>query len=157
MNWEAIGAVGEVVGAAGVIASLLYLAVQVQASTRASAVEAKLAATRMYTDFMGSLIQSPELDDLLQRGRKDLESLSPEDYRRFSNLALQAFSFFSAGYFQFCQGTLSESDWFENRAIIQFWVRGLGCQQWWESVGKHLFGADFVAFIESEIRRNDAA
>jgi len=157
MNWGAIGAVGEVVGAAGVIASLLYLAVQVRASTRALAVEAKLASTRMYTDFIGSLIESPERDDLLQRGRRSLESFSSEDYRRFSNLALQAFSFFSAIHFQFRQGTLSEPDWFEVRAIVQFWVRGPGCQQWWERVGKHMLGVDFAAFIESEMRRSDVA
>ena len=30
MNWEAIGAVGEVLGAIGVIATLVYLAVQIR-------------------------------------------------------------------------------------------------------------------------------
>lgn len=34
MNWGALGAVGEVVGAAGVIASLVYLAVQIRQNTR---------------------------------------------------------------------------------------------------------------------------
>ncbi len=33
MNWDAIGAVGEVVGAAGVIATLGYLALQIRANT----------------------------------------------------------------------------------------------------------------------------
>jgi hypothetical protein len=36
MNWEAIGAIGEVVGAAGVVATLLYLAVQVRLSRQAT-------------------------------------------------------------------------------------------------------------------------
>ena len=35
MNWEAIGAIGEVAGAIGVIATLLYLAVQIRQNTRA--------------------------------------------------------------------------------------------------------------------------
>ena len=34
MNWEAIGAVGEVLGAVGVIATLGYLAVQIRQNTR---------------------------------------------------------------------------------------------------------------------------
>jgi hypothetical protein len=34
MNWEAIGAVGEVAGAIGVIATLGYLAVQIRHNTR---------------------------------------------------------------------------------------------------------------------------
>ena len=157
MNWEAIGALGEAIGAVGVIASLLYLAMQVRASTRASAVESKLASTRFYTDFLGSLIQSPELNELYLRGRKDLGSLTPPEYIRFSNLSFQSFSFFSAGYFQFSRGTLREPDWYENRAVIQFWLRGAGCRDWWEKDGRHMFGEEFVAFIESEMPRNDAA
>jgi hypothetical protein len=157
MNWDAVGAVAEAIGALGVIASLLYLAIQVRAGARASAVESKLAASRVYTEFLGSLIQSPELNDLFLRGRQDLGSLTPEEYIRFSNLSLQSFSLFSAVHFQYRQGTLSESDWFENRAIIQFWLRGLGCRQWWGKVGQHMFGEKFVAFIEFEMSRNDAA
>ena len=157
MNWEAIGAVGEAVGAVGVIASLLYLAMQVRSSTRASAVESKLASTRMYTDFLGTLVQSPELNELFLRGRKDLGSLTPPEYTRFSNLSFQSFAFFSAGYFQFSHGTLSEPDWYESRAIIQFWLRGAGCRDWWEKVGRHMFGADFVGFIDAEIRNTEAA
>ena len=157
MNWEAIGALGEAIGAVGVIASLLYLAMQVRASTRASAVESKLASTRFYTEFLGSLIQSPELNELYLRGRKDLGSLTPSEYHRFSNLALQSFGFFSAAYFQFSRGTLTEPDWYEYRVMIQFWLRGAGCRDWWEKVGRHMFGEEFVAFIESEMPRNDAA
>jgi hypothetical protein len=76
MNWDAIGAVGEAIGAAGVIASLVYLAIQIRASTRASAVQAKLQATRLLSEVMDSLIQTPELNDLYLRGLADLGSLS---------------------------------------------------------------------------------
>ena len=98
----------EAVGATGVIASLLYVATQVRAGTRASAVESKLASSRMYTDFLTLLVQSPELNNLIVRGRKDIEPLKPDEYLRFSNLAPDFFSFFSAGYFQYSKGTLSE-------------------------------------------------
>jgi len=36
MNWDAIGAVGEIIGAAAVVVTLAYLALQVRASTRES-------------------------------------------------------------------------------------------------------------------------
>ena len=41
MNWEAIGAVGELVGAAGIIVTLLYLSFQVRQNSKLS-----MAATR---------------------------------------------------------------------------------------------------------------
>ena len=34
MNWEALGAIGEIVGAVAVIATLGYLAVQIRQNTR---------------------------------------------------------------------------------------------------------------------------
>ena len=158
MNWDAVGAIAEAIGAAGVIASLLYLAVQVRASARASAIESKLAANRIYTDFLGSLIQSPELNRLLVQGREDLASLASKDeYHRFSNLALQSFSHFSAMHFQYRQGRLSDADWFESLVVIWYWLRGAGCRAWSDMLGTHMFGAEFVEFIDPEICEIDAA
>ena len=34
MNWDAIGAIGEIVGAIGVIATLAYLAIQIRQNTK---------------------------------------------------------------------------------------------------------------------------
>lgn len=156
MNWDAIGAVSELVGAAGVIASLLYLAIQVRASTRASAVEAKLESTRLLNDFIDSLIQAPELNDLYLRGLADIESLSKTDYYRFSNMALKAFWFFSAGYFQHRMGTLGADDWHELRAVLQYWLRKPGCRVWWDRLGRASFGSEFREFVESEMAALDA-
>jgi len=36
MNWDAIGAIAEAIGAAGVVASLLYLAREIRTSARVS-------------------------------------------------------------------------------------------------------------------------
>jgi hypothetical protein len=150
MNWDALGAVAELVGAVGVIASLLYVATQVHSSNRASAVQAKLESTRLLNDFMDLLLQNPELNHLLLRGRKNLDSLSPEEYLQFSNMSLKAFWFFSAGYFQFRQRTLAETDWFELRAVMHYWLRTQGCRDWWQRLGRFLYGSEFVAFIDSE-------
>jgi hypothetical protein len=65
--------------------------------------------------------------------------------------SLKAFWFFSAGYFQFRRRTLDESDWFEIRAVIHYWLRTPGCREWWKKLGQHMYGEDFVALIESEI------
>jgi hypothetical protein len=42
MTWDAIGAVGEIVGAVAVVVSVIYLSVQVEKQTE----EARLTATR---------------------------------------------------------------------------------------------------------------
>jgi hypothetical protein len=151
VNWEALGAIAELIGAGGVVASLLYLAVQVRTSNRASAVQAKLQSTGLLNDFMDLLIQHPEHNQLMRQGRENLGLLSPDEYLRFSNMSLKAFWFFSAGHFQFRHQTLAESDWFEIRALIRNWLRSEGCRDWWEEPGRSMYGDDFVTFIESEI------
>jgi hypothetical protein len=157
VNWDAIGAIAEAVGAAGVIASLLYLAVQVRGSTRASAVEAKLESTRLLNDFIDGLIESPELNDIYQRGRADLESLSEAEYYRFSNLSVKAFWFFSAGHFQFRMGTLGEGEFHETRVTIRYWLRGPGCRAWWAKFGWNSVSPEFRKFVEAELAEIDAA
>jgi hypothetical protein len=152
MNWEAIGAISETIGAAGVIAMLLFLSLQVRASTRVSAVESKLVSASFQIDFLRSLIQDPELQEILLRGRKDPTSLSVEEYYRFSNLVHIAFGSFSAAHFQFRQGAVSESDFFENLITIRYFLYSAGGLQWWEKIGKYMFGPDFVAVIEAEIK-----
>ena len=156
MSWEAIGAVAEAVGALGVIASLLYLATQVRSSTRASAVEAKLESTRLLNDFVENLIQKPELNELFLRGLADLDSLSKSDYYRFSNMALKAFWFFSAGHFQYRMGTLTEDDWYELRSVVLYWLARPGGRAWWKKMGRRSFGERFRAFIDAEIAALDA-
>jgi hypothetical protein len=99
---------------------------------------------------MDLLIRHPEHNRLMIQGRNDLASLSPDEYLQFSNMSLKAFWFFSAGHFQFRQRTLAECDWFEIRAVIHYWLRTPGWREWWSKLGRFMFGADFVAFIESE-------
>lgn len=108
MNWEAIGAIAESIGALGVIASLLYLAGQVRSGTRAAAVRAKLDSTDMLNKFIDLLIADPQLNDIYLRGLADLGALSREEYFRFSNMSLKAFWFFSASHFQYQSKTITD-------------------------------------------------
>ena len=151
MNWEAISAIGQVLGALGVIASLIYLGTQVRQNNRASAVAAKLASTQLLSEFVDSLITDPELMDLWLRGRKNLESLNTIEHFRFVNMCLKAFWFFSAAQFQLRMGSLHEDDWAEFHAVIRFWLEGEGVQTWWKKTGRTRFGESFVHFIDLEL------
>jgi len=107
MSWEAVAAIAS---ATGVIASLLYLATQVRQNNRASAVAAKLASTRLLSEFVDALIEDPELMKLWLKGRADLETLDEVERARFANMCLKAFWFFSAAQYQRRIGTLQEDE-----------------------------------------------
>ena len=55
MNWDAIGAVGEIVGAVAVIATLIYLAIQIKDSARAARSAAVTDATTAMQAFYQEL------------------------------------------------------------------------------------------------------
>ncbi len=157
MNWDALGAIAELVGALGVIASLLYLAGQVRAGARASAVAAKLESTGLLNKFIDLLIVNPELSDIHMRGIVSLDALTKEEYLRFSNMSLKAFWFFSASYFQFREGSISEDDFYEHRAVMRYWLRGEGCRTWWAKFGRMSMSPVFREFVDAEILAVDAA
>lgn len=156
MNWDAIGAVAELAGAIGVIASLVYLATQIGHNTRASSVEAKLTTTGMLTGFVDMLISDPELNDIFMRGLKSTESLSTAEQQRFSNMVMKTFWFCSAAHFQLRSGTLSEEDWFEIKAIMDFWIAGKGVRDWWRRYGHQRFGKTYAGFVDIEVARAEA-
>lgn len=75
MTWEALAAVGELLGAIGVIASLVYLAGQV----RSSGYQSRQAAIQSVVNKMNDVwntMAAASTADLWTRGSKGLENLS---------------------------------------------------------------------------------
>lgn len=153
MNWEAIAAFAEGLGALGVIASLLYLAAQVRQNTRASRVEAKLTATGFLSSYTDTFIAYPDAHVLFLRGRRDAETLTSDEFVRFSDLCLKAFWFFSAVHFQLRTGMLSDDEWHETRAVMDFYLRGPGVRTWWSRVGHRMFGPVFCEFVVARLEQ----
>jgi len=90
MNWEAIGAVGETIGATAVVITLFYLAVQLRQNTRQvkhSAVATEIAAYQdmigRISELNGLLIASSELADLVLKGNADFDSLTNGEKSRY--------------------------------------------------------------------------
>ena len=86
MNWDAIGAVGEVVGALGVIFSVLYLAVQIRSNTKATrkqnAHDHNVAAREVWSQ----LASNNEIASIWRRGLEEPDALNPDEKLRFTTL-----------------------------------------------------------------------
>ena len=61
MDWEAIGAIGELIGAIAVLVSLVYLALQVKANTASSTIASRQSVSREFRDWVKTfLTTNPE-------------------------------------------------------------------------------------------------
>jgi hypothetical protein len=98
VNWDAIGAIAELAGAAGVIASLVYLAIQIRQNTR-SAREATWQSTlRDLQQFRALIAQDPEVARVYREGLRDLKSLNDDDRWRFGALMQFLYSVFETAF-----------------------------------------------------------
>ncbi len=91
MNWEALGALGEIIGALAVVLTLVFLAIQVRQNTLAMKESNRLeraAAIDRHADSIGrwrtSLAESSELADIWRKALRD-EALSDTEIVRLNN------------------------------------------------------------------------
>jgi len=82
MNWDALGALGEIVGAAAVVASLIYLATQMrQTNTLARAATYEAIGSR-FSQLWMDMALNPEWSEISRRWSS--HSLSAEEFDGFS-------------------------------------------------------------------------
>ena len=84
MSIQDWGAIGEVIGAAAVVVTLLYLTVQLRQNTRSMQSASFHGAVRTLNDFNLGMAHDAELSRIWDCGAKDPESLSAEEWLRFS-------------------------------------------------------------------------
>lgn len=83
MNWDAIGAVGEILGALGVIVTLAYLAIQVRASTRATDSQALVGLSAEMENVLLAGARGDRLFDAMLRAERG-DELPDRDVRKLT-------------------------------------------------------------------------
>ena len=115
MNWEAVGAIGEIVGAAGVVATLGYLAVQIQRSAKSTNTAAFQETVRSAQDLSSLVAQDGELARLLVAGSQNRGELSTEDRLRFHSFWTAMFTILEMS-FHYRKNGMLESEVFESQS-----------------------------------------
>lgn len=150
MNWDAIGAVAELLGGIGVIASLVYLSVQIRQNTNSVRAAAAREVLHEAQRILIQISSDPELAELNRRGGADRSSLSDAERYRFDTLVLAALRNGESLFIQSKRGVLSDADWDGLRETIRLLLRTPGFQ---ESIaeGRSQLNRDFALFLDSLI------
>ena len=88
MNWEAIGAIGEIAGAIAVVASLLYLATQIRMSNRIATRDSRKGLISAMSSVWSSAIENPSFSLVRTKLKDENSQLLPEELEQARDWAI---------------------------------------------------------------------
>ena len=118
MNWEAISAVGEIIGAVAVLVTLIYLAIQIRKNTRAVEQESHRTLLQHQHAIWSLLLNNKELNDVVRRGENDPDDLSEDEWSDFVKYMFMYMNIWDATFQNFRSGNMDE-------AVYRSWDSGL--------------------------------
>lgn len=146
MNWEAAGAMGEIIGALAVILTLLYLSIQLRQNTKASRLSAVQAASENSSRFSELLAADPALNELVWRGLRDPDSLDPVEARRFVAAVNVFVRREAVSFFLHKEGVMPDDLWAARIGALKGALNQPGIKLYLE-VGGPSLPADFRDFL----------
>jgi hypothetical protein len=152
MNWDAIGALGETIGALAVIISLIYLALQIRAQTREARLQSSYQITEAFREAISSL-QDSQRATITIKALKDLESLDDSERLQFNAIAQRYLRVWEQAHFQFTEGHLDEETW---EAIHETYVDLMGekaIEDVWR-LRKHAYRKSFCEYVGRQTFRS---
>ena len=146
-NWDALGAIGETVGAVGVIVSLTYLAYQIRSQNTESRLAAITEWTNQWNEWTGSFAENSQLSALWIKGAAEYDSLDTEELVQYAAHCGRLFRIAEGLFNQRNQGRLDEKTWQGLASTLQDICLLSGVRSWWPT-RRHWYNEDFVAYIE---------
>lgn len=141
VDWSAIGAVAELLGAIGVIASLVYLAGQVRNAGRLGREEAARSVMAKLNSTMAFLASGHDKADMWVRGSGGFSNLKDEsEVVQLSGFLLTFFRAYEELYFYRKAGV--DWDWGGFEAQVRATINTPGGSEWWATRG-HYFSQEF--------------
>jgi hypothetical protein len=149
VNWEAVGAIGEVVSAIGVVVTLVYLAVQIRQNSAVVRASTRQAISTTQAEVGFRLAENSELLDLVVQLTSIADSV-PIDQLRGVFFLRGLMRTYENQYHQYQDGTFDASIWsgylhnmsqtFASQATRDFWA-----------ANRALYSSDFAEFVDSNL------
>jgi hypothetical protein len=152
LNWDAIGAAGEVLGALAVVATLLYLARETRKSANAIDASASRDSARQISEWHLEASRDPEIRRIVMKSFSEEDvQYTEEEWFEFRALAISLFFQYQSHYIHsgLSVGSREESEMYIRHAkdLIEsfpIWRR------WWEQgIESRIFVDGFVDAVES--------
>ena len=147
MNWEAIGAVGEAVGAIAVVVTLAYLAMQIRQNTDATRAASHHAVIEALNQGNLAQARDAELAQIWVSGLKDRGVLTEVERQRFDSLCLAYFHVFDSLWYSAKVGTAERDLLLSEEKGFVYLMDSSGVYDWWEA-NPYAFSPEFRDYME---------
>ena len=152
MNWDAIGSVAEVLGAGGVIVSLLYLSYQIRINTKTVKAEATQTTYTGWSEFNYELSKHPNAVEIDRMWDPDSqwEDFSAEEKVKLGWVCRSIVERFEAEFSLHEAGILKSEVWEQHRMYCGSFVSLPAVATWWESEKRQpICSKSFIEEIDS--------
>lgn len=156
MNWNALGAIGEIIGAFAVILTLLYVARQIHQANANTQAQARYSFIQAYSDLNTAISNSKEVASIFRRGFSG-EELDEDERMQFFSLLGQFLNAWSTLYDLHEEGQLPGNQWTMVRKDIIAMMREPGGRAFWKEVGRHGVHAEFRDAVDRVIASNESS
>jgi hypothetical protein len=150
MNWEAIGAIGEIVGAFAVVVTVGYLAFQIRQNTR----EIRLSAFQTITDrihqWNSDLARDPDLARIYANGLVDPGSLKEGEWIRFEAHVVNQLRTWEDTFLHHRNALVEEEVWAARQAHFRKFLVEPGFRRVWKR-RRNSYARGFQEFVDREI------
>ena len=148
MNWEAVSAISEAIGAVTIVVTLTYLAVQVRQNTtsvRANAYQTWVSANVE----LANATTDPAFGETIRKGIGNSADLFPGSELGFGMWNHSAFQMWQAVDALYRMKAIDQALWKSEMSRASGHLANPGVRQWWDAGGKTQLTPDFVALVES--------
>ena len=147
MNWEALGAIAESVGAVGVVVTLGYLAFQVRQNTRAIRAQTYDSFVSRFRHWNEPMRVDQEMSEQFQSLIEDAGSLPAKEQRHAVHVLYDFVRLAENLHYQYREGMLAESVWRGWESLFRAYLRAPGFVWYWER-RRSFFSEEFNEWVE---------
>jgi len=141
--------VGEILGAIGVIVSLVYLAAQIRQNTRSVQASAYQTMYRSSIEMSAFVGQDAGTSGVLRRGLQGHDQLSEDELVQFRAIMQGLFSGFVLFFGMWRRGLIDDLEWEPVVGNMRFYLRAPGGMAWWPM--RMPLDTRFTRFVEEKI------
>jgi len=152
MNWDALSAIAELLGAIAVVATLIYLSLQIRAQTESTRSANTIHVRAAANDINEQIASDPEMSRIYFAGLSgDLED--ENDRNRFELIAIQIFRAVEGVFLEYERGMVDLPLWEATDELMGWIISQPGAEASWHRQ-KRFLAKPFQEYYAARIEKN---